>query len=628
MSREFSFRDKFRYAFDKMMSRGTAGLIIWLGILSAILIVLFSLLILFTGTAPDEESFPTLLWMSLMRTMDPGTIGGDGGSPGFLLSMLIITFSGIFIFSTLIGILTTGLEGKLEALRKGKSRVVETEHTVILGWSEQVFTIISELSIANVNQKSPCVAIMANMDKVEMEDAVKEKVSSTGNTRIVCRTGSPVEPADLERMSLHTSKSIIILAPDTDNPDPEVIKTMLAITNSIEEKQNPVHMVALITNPDNIQAARIVGGDQAEIVLAGDIIARMAAQTCLQSGLSVVYQELLDFGGDEIYFHNEPALAGKTFADTILMYESSNIIGLQKSGEEVILNPRMDTVIEEHDSIIAISEDDDTVVLSGILNPEIQSDSICHQEEEETGPGRIIMLGWNWRAPIIIRELSNYLKTGSYLKLVADESLCKPELPSGFENLKVDYAPGNTTDRSTLEKLSLEEFDHILILSYSDCMEPQEADSNTLMTLLHIRDIAERLGCNLSLITEMRDIRNRNLAEITGADDYIVSDQVLSLLLTQISETRELSAVFWDLFDPDGSEIYLKPVSGYVKPGTPVNFYTVAKSASELSEVAIGYRITALRNDAANSYGIVINPPKSDCTVFEEDDMVIVLAED
>jgi len=628
MPGEFSFRDKFKYAFDTMMSRGTAGLIIWLGVLSAVLIVVFSVIILSTGAAPNKEGFPTLLWMSLMRTMDPGTIGGDQGSPGFLLSMLLITFSGIFIFSTLIGILTTGLETKLETLRKGKSRVVESDHTVILGWSEQVFTIVSELAIANANQKRPCVAIMADMDKVEMEDTIREKVSSPGNTRIVCRTGNPVEPSDLERMSLHSSKSIIILSPDSENPDPEVIKTMLAITNRAGDKQKPVHMVALITNPDNLQAARIVGGDQAEIILAGDVIARMAAQTCLQSGLSVVYQELLDYGGDEIYLQNETGLRGKTFAQALLMYETSSLIGLQKNGEAVVLNPPMDTVIGEHDRVVAISEDDDTVVLSGLTDQDMQISSIHHGDIETTGPQKIIMLGWNWRAPIIIKELSSYLKPGSYLKLVADEDLCQPVLPLDINNLSIDYSPGKSTARAVLENLSIEDYDHILILSYSDSLEPQEADSCTLMTLLHIRDIAGRLSRDFSVITEMRDIRNRNLAEITGADDYIVSDQVLSLLLTQISETKELSAVFWDLFDPEGSEIYLKPVSRYVKPGEPVNFYTVVKSASQLGEIAIGYRLVNLKSCADSAYGVVTNPPKNKKVTFAENDMIIVLAED
>lgn len=632
MSKEFSRKDRFRYAFDTMMSRGTAGLIIWLGVVSAILILIFSIIILATGTAPENESFPTLLWMSLMRTMDPGTIGGDQGGPGFLLSMLLVTFSGIFIFSALIGILTTGLEAKLDSLRKGRSRVVETEHTAILGWSEQVFTIVAELSIANENQKNPCVTIMANRDKIEMEEDIREKVPNMRNTRVVCRTGSPAEPGDLERMSLHSSKSIIILSPDAENPDPEVIKIMLAITSKSAEWKKPVHMVALINNPDNIQAARIVGGDQAEVILAGDLIARMAAQTCLQSGLSVVYQGLLDYDGDEIYFQREPLLTGKTFSEANLFYETSSVIGLKTADEQIILNPSMNRVIAAEDSVIAISEDDDTVVPSGRSNieieKEIQNGSISHVEEEENTTRKIIMLGWNWRGPIIIRELSNYLQPGSSIMLVADNSLCDPDLPEKQKNLDVVYLPGNTTDRKVLESLCLQEYDHIILLSYSDNLDVQSADSSTLMTLLHIRDIADKLGQHFSLISEMRDVRNRNLAEITGADDYIVSDQLLSLLLTQISENKDLSAIFQDLFDPEGSEIYLKPVHRYVNCSDPVNFYTVVKSASELSEIAIGYRINSLRSNPESDYGVVVNPNKSEKIQFTDHDRIIVLAED
>ncbi len=630
MSKEFSRKDKFKYAFDTMMSRGPAGLIIWLGVLSAILILVFSLIIMATGTAPENEGFPTLLWMSLMRTMDPGTIGGDQGGPGFLMSMLLVTFSGIFIFSALIGILTTGLDAKLDSLRKGRSRVVENGHTVILGWSEQVFTIASELSIANENQKNPCLTIMANRDKVQMEEEIREKVPSMRNTRVVCRTGNPAEPRDLERMSLHTSKSIIILSPDNENPDPEVIKIMLAITSKSAERKKPVHMVALINSPDNLQAAEIVGRDQAEIILAGDLIARMAAQTCLQSGLSIVYQELLDYDGDEIYFQHEPLLTGKTFSEALSLYEHSSVIGLKTQDKCILLNPSMNRIISPGDSIIAISEDDDTIVLSGdnSKNIEIQKGSIFHTSSEDNAPRKIIMLGWNWRASIIIRELSNYLHPGSSLMLVADETLCHPEVPDNLENLSVKYESGNTTDRCILESLSIQQYDHIILLSYSDDLDVQTADSSTLITLLHIRDIADKLGRHFSLVSEMRDVRNRNLAEITGADDYIVSDQLLSLLLTQISENKDLSVIFRDLFDPEGSEIYLKPVEQYITTAEPVNFYTVVKSATELNEVAIGYRINSQRSNPKYQYGIVVNPGKSDLIQFCSEDSIIVLAED
>ena len=629
MKRKFSFTEKFRYTFDSMMSRGTSGLILWLGISTILLAVAFSLVVLLTKTAPGDKGFLEMTWMSLMRTLDPGTMGGDSGDIIFLLSMLCVTLGGIFIISTLIGIVTTSLEARLETLRKGRSRVVEQEHTVVLGWSEQVFTIVSELAIANENQQKPCIAIMAEMDKVAMEDEIRSKVANTGNTRIVCRTGNPAEPSDLEIMSLGSSKSIIILSPENDNPDPEVIKIMLAIVNNSRLARLDLNIVALIRDPENIQVARIVGRDKAEIVLAGDLVARMAAQTCLQSGLSVVYQELLDYGGDEIYFCREPGLTGKTFRQALFMYETSSVIGLKPKDGLPVLNPPMDRVIEDEDSVIAISEDDDTVILSGKTSPEIDHDALRTDFREAPAPTRIIMLGWNWRAPIIIRELDNYVQPGSEMCIVAEDDMCDFDLNNySLTRISLSHVRASTTDRKELEELNLGAYNHVIILCYTDQLEPQEADSATLMTLLHIRDITEKLDSDHTLVSEMKDIRNRNLADVTGADDFIVSDQMLSLLLTQISENRYLSGVFWDLFDPDGSEIYLKPVQRYVKTGVPVDFYTVLESAAGRGEVAIGYRVFACRDEADRAYGVVVNPDKSREITFEEEDTVIVLAED
>ncbi len=96
----------------------------------------------------------------------------------------------------------------MDELRKGRSRVIEKNQTIILGWSEQVFTIITELVAANANQPDSCIVIMGEGDKVEMEDMIKEKVGNTGKTRIVCRSGNPIDMTDLGIVSLNTSKSI------------------------------------------------------------------------------------------------------------------------------------------------------------------------------------------------------------------------------------------------------------------------------------------------------------------------------------------------------------------------------------------------------------------------------------
>jgi len=625
-----TFRDRLRYGFDNFMSRGTAAMIAGLAVLSVTVIVTAAALIAVTGIRQEGGeplSFSEAAWESLMRTLDAGTMGGDTGW-GFRLVMFAVTLGGVFIISTLIGVLTSGIEGKLEELRKGRSRVVETDHTVILGWSQQVFSIISELAIANANRPRPCIVILADRDKVEMEDEIRDKVGPTGKTRIVCRTGQPAEPADLEIVSLHTARSIIILSPDEGDGDAQTIKTILAILQAPTQRTEAYHIVAEIRDPKNAEIARIVGRDEVEWVLISDVIARVIAQTCRQSGLSVVYTELLDFGGDEIYFKAERRLTGRTFGEALLAYEDSAVIGLY-SRDGVRLNPPMNTVIAEGDQIIAISEDDDTVVLSGLTDVGIDETAIRMAQPMPARPERTLILGWNWRAPLIINELDRYVAAGSQVTVVADtgNGSALEDCCSDLVHQTVTFRSGDTTDRRTLEGLEVHTYDRVVVLCYGH-LDAQQADARTLITLLHLRDMAERGGYHLPIVSEMVDIRNRNLAEATRADDFIVSDRLVSLMLAQVSENKQLNAVFADIFDPEGSEIYIKPAADYVRLGAAVNFYTVVEAARRRGEIAIGYRLHAQAGDADRSYGVVINPNKSERVAFAENDRIIVIAEE
>src|SRR5215204_3226365 len=111
------------------------------------------------------------------------------------------------------------------------------------------------------------------------------------HTRSLCDWSSDVCSSDLEN----------------EDPDSQVIKTLLAITNSPKRRAEPYHIVAEIRERKNLEVARLVGGTEAQLIEAGDTISRVIVQTCRQTGLSVVYTALLDYGGDEIYFKEEPA---------------------------------------------------------------------------------------------------------------------------------------------------------------------------------------------------------------------------------------------------------------------------------------------------------------------------------
>ena len=79
------FRERFSYWFDNWMARGTLALMALLGLATIVLvIVVFGLVQLFTlfGFYPNDDPGTDpldTLWGNLMRTLDPGTMGGDTG---------------------------------------------------------------------------------------------------------------------------------------------------------------------------------------------------------------------------------------------------------------------------------------------------------------------------------------------------------------------------------------------------------------------------------------------------------------------------------------------------------------------------------------------------------------------
>ena len=624
--KELSLQDRMRYQFDHLMSKGSIALIGWLLLLLVLLIVTVSLVVMGTGIDPENRDFLQITWAALMRSLDPGTMGDDSGSWAFLFAMLTITAGGILTFSTLIGLLTTGITNTLEQLRKGRSIVAESGHTVILGWSPQVFTIVSEVVIANENQPYGCIAILAPKDKVEMEEEIHKKVGKTGRTRIVCRTGNPLDLIDLEIVNPHSARSIIIVAPENDEPDTHVLKSILALTNNPNRRPEPYHIVAVIRDRQNLAITQMVGRHEVELVHATQVIAQITAQTCRKAGLSVAITELLDFDGDEIYFQEEPKLVGKAFGDALLAYEDSALIGLFRNGR-VQLKPPLSTMIEEGDQLIAVSEDDDTVRVSDLDHVEIDVSAIVETPPSKPAPERTLILGWNQMAAAIIQELDHYVPPGSEVTIVTSEqnSTLIKELQCSNQTLSLQV--GNTTDRDLLEGLKAHTYDHIIVLSTND-VDAQQADARTLMTLLHLRDMANQHDHSFSIVSQMVEPRNQELAEMTGADDFIISDKLISLMLSQISENKALAAVLDDLFDADGAELYFKPASDYIQLGKPVNFYTVVEAARRRDEIAVGYRLQALALDKSKGYGVWMNPKKSQQVTFAQKDSIIVLAEE
>lgn len=617
-----SFSQRFRYWFDKVMARGTGALLTLLAVATALVILVDAAVVLFLNVGPGGEDSPGLseiLWGNTIRTLGADDVA-EQSAWAFRFAMLFITFAGVFIVANLIGIVSGAFDEKVAQLRKGRSQVLEKGHTVILGWNPKVPAIISGLAEAKASERRPAVVVLAPRDKVEMEDEIKDKVPNLGRLNIVCRSGDPLDQDDLLITNPYEARSIIILSADQgDDPDARAIKTALALTRHHERDGRPIHIVGQIRRPENLEVAELVGGKEATWILATEKIGQITAQTSRQPGLSAVYVELFGFEGAEIYFTTHPTLYGESYAEIQHQFPESTVLGVVK-GQEIVLNPPASHTYMEGEQIIVIAQDDSSIKL-GPGNP-VDPSVISKAKPPAPKPEKTLILGANSALPHILEELNAYAAKGSTVKVVSDHKV--PELPK-YSNTAVTVVKGKTTSRRELEALKPTQFDHVIVAAYADHMGVQEADTATLITLLHLRDITDKAKKHVNVVSEMLDERNRKLAEVCQIDDFIVSDHLVSLMMSQLSENPMLSDLFADLLSAEGQEIYIRPASWYVQTEVEVDFHTILAAASKRKETAIGY-VKAAPDGRPQSVDLA--PVKAIKRAYSDHDHIVVIAED
>ena len=609
-----------KYKFDNTMSRGLVPLIALLSTATFIFIVIVSLVVAIFELNPEGEklSFGEVVWASLLRTLDPGTMGQDTGI-GFRAAMLAVTLFGIILVAALIGIISNALNSRLDKLSKGKSKVIEKNHTVILGWNSKGVQLVKEILLSNGPHRKSAIVILANKDKVQLEDEILRRVGSLGKTRIVVRSGRPMSRTDLSIVSLDSAKSIVILSPDfTEDADTYSIKTCLAIKSVDNPPSSSTSIVGEIRDSSNLEAAELVSEGAVHWVLVDSIVNRLIVQTCRQNGLSSVFTELLDFSGSEIYLSKHEKLKGLTYGEVSQMLEASVAIGVIRE-HDVVLNPRNDMVLSDSDTLIVVAKSGDHLQIGD--KGHIEEDFIVGNVPETKSVASTVILGSNSGMNVLIAELDKDSTYGSQI-VVVTQNIGAMNLET--ENIQLTIVEQDPTKRKVLEAVDVASFDHIIIVANRDLNDVQHADAKTLHTLLLVRSLTSSNN-HINIVSEILDDHNRKLAETSRADDFIVSDKIVSHVIAQIAVNKHLSPVFNTLFAAGGKRISMVPVENYVRTGVPVTFDTVVASALRAGKSAIGYRLESLKNEPGSMHGVRLNPDRKATVEFSKGDTLVVL---
>ncbi|WP_081241276.1 CASTOR/POLLUX-related putative ion channel [Streptomyces viridosporus] len=625
------FGDRARYWFDNTLTRGASALVGWMALLCLTVVVPASAVLVWTD--PDAPaSLPGRFAEVWRLTGETLRLGGSTGTPLRVTMSLLLALVALLYVSTLVGLITTALTERLTALRRGRSTVLEQGHAVVLGWSEQVFTVVSELVAANANQRRAAVAVLADRDKTAMEEALSTKAGPVGRTRLICRSGPTTDPAVLSLTSPKTAGVVLVMPHDEPDADAEVVKTLLALRTALTGEATLPPVVAAVRDDRYRLAARLAAGPGGVILESDTVTARLIVQAARRPGLSLVHQELLDFAGDEFYLISEPTLAGRPFGDALLSYPTSSVVGMVRSGTP-LLNPPGQTPLAADDLLVVISRDDDTAWL-GDCAEWVEKEAMASGPPTPARAERVLLLGWNRRAPLIVDQLRRRARPGSAVDVVADgdETTVRQVNEAdahGGTDLALTLHRGDVTRPETLRRLDVHSYDSVIVLGQDPApgQPPDDPDNRTLVTLLLLRQLEEATGRELPVVTELIDDRNRALAPISPGADVIISGKLIGLLMAQISQNRHLAAVFEELFSADGTGVRMRPATDYVLPGRETSFATVVAAARHRGECAIGYRS---HDDltASPGYGVRINPPKAERRRWTAADEVVVVGKD
>jgi K+/H+ antiporter YhaU regulatory subunit KhtT len=624
-----SRREVWRYRFDNSLFKNPYSFIWWLIIATAVM----------TGVT-------TVVWVVLQPVADLSAIDGFliqffdafniiffGNGPSMAtwvdrLFAMFCWFISTATTATIIAMATTMIGNRMDALKRGKSSILEQDHTLILGWSTRIFPILSQLAIANENIAKPVVVIFADMDREVMDTEIHARVGDLKNTTIVTRTGDPSNPRDLARAAADKAKSIIILDED-DTGDSAIVTAILAV-----RAVAPHSTANIIVEIDDIEHAAALAhatNGQVVAVQAQDVIARVTAQASRQPGLAAVILDLLDFDGDEIYFADATEVVGRTFGDVLTAFEKASVIGLLSYDDTIMINPDVKRRITHGDQLIALAEDDDRIIFTGYRDDLANVTAVTPANQRTQHPEHLLVIGWSTMGHAVLSELGSFLPAGSSIHVMANPELVDT---SGLDDATYGTVPVRFTKHDgsvaqIAQIASARKYDEIIVLGYRETVAVDEADSHTMMTMLLLNKLFAEEGNGVEptrLVAEILDSRRSELARVASADDLVVSDNLAALMMAQLAENSRLAPVFTDLFDVDGASVNVKPIELYAPTNDPITYAELVAAARSRGEAAIGYRINRLaKSDPAG--GVRLNPAKSSVFNAEEGDGLIIVGD-
>ncbi len=632
MKKKNSLKEIILYRYDNLMAKGGISILGALVVFMGIAFVVMSIVrLVLLGLVTDDTitGISDVLWRAFTQVSQLSPILDKHAHVLHKSAGVLSVGLGIVFFSSLIAFLSNQFSSKVDQLRKGKSRVIEKDHFLIIGFNLQSIEIIEQLILADTSDKKNAIIVLSEEDKVGMDDILSTEITNLHHKRIITRSGDICSTALLRKMSITDARCTIILnTANVADPievrnraDSQVVETIIAVVAaSAGDRVAPV--VAQLHFQKSRSLAESIMPGIIKVIDTNDILAGILIQTSLNPGLALVYSSIVGFEEQSLYIKKpKKDWLNHPFGKLQFHFIDGILLGFSRKNGRILLNPPPDFVPDKTDHGIFLAPDAKSIKLYNkqVIQPKEQK---YFMKKSRIVRERQLIIGWNSKIAALIGEYLKSVRDGSSIGIVVEsideqkKSLME-EMREAYPAMKKAVLAGDVSDSSFMAELKPCTYDSVIILA-EESLDSREVDLKTIYTVLTMRAWFQQ--------------RKKEKGEIffhAGARDYLIPHKLTSKIIAHIAQKPELIQVFNSLFYKSEVSIYVKPVELYFKHvPLRVSFADCMHAAQLRNEVAIGLKIGSQALDIKNSFGLYIAPDKNRVFDITSSDSMVTLATD
>eukprot|EP00898_Chlorokybus_atmophyticus_P003369 jgi/Chlat1/4032/Chrsp26S04093 len=645
-----TLQERWNYFFEGIASSGPK---------KAAMLLMISTLIISSGaiawTMVTGDSLGDAAWAAFSFVAAP-----DNRELESLYERLIsaaLTLGGFFSFALLVGVISDTITEHMDAFKAGRTRVLEQGHTLIVGFTASLPSLLRQIAIAHATEGPATfgpVVILGRHPKEDMDRVVAdalEEWKGRNPPNVITREydGSTVHA--LAQANAVAAKRVLIL-PATEMSAEDnfaaAVPSLLALRQAIQahphcELARPGSVILANDSLSSSQRRMLscLGGPHLAALESSSFIDRLLVACTQQSGLSLVYALLLSFEWEEFHVRNFPTLTGQRFGEVWPRFVAACICGVCHTEGGVLLNPPEDYVLQNGDNLVYVSEEADAAVPLPSLpkanvDPFLSSNSSISAGYAEAAPSPQEMLVCGWRPGIagILQLLDEELSPGSTVTLLTPLSLeerAEHLNAKDVANLRkiahVRQVVGSPMKARDLRSAGVASATRALVLFQSEdgCTDAAVLDARLLSTLILMEDLRREAGRGeMRVVAETADPSIIRLVPASLAADMVASATLVAGAITQIASEPRLERVFSNLFDAaddgGGARMALVDYRKYAEEGETVTFSAVSGRARAAGDIALGYRRLS-----DGELRVELAPRKTDVFTFIPGDSIVVL---